>query len=136
MMIDGYTLYESSNFDTYYKVVDSYYDGNYKNDYLKAFIDTAHKYNIEVYAWQSIFYVESHNYLSSSINEEWLIKDLNRDNKVYNDYGYSSVLDPSNPEVINFLLNENEPLLKKYDFQGFQLDYIRYTGKHSGNMSR
>lgn len=127
MMIDGYTLYESSNFDTYYKVVDSYYDENYKNDYLNAFIDTAHKYNIEVYAWQSIFYVGSHNYLSSSINEEWLIKDLNGDNKVYNDYGYSYVLDPSNPEVINFLLNEYEPLLKKYDFQGFQLDYIRYT---------
>ena len=56
-----------------------------------------------------------------------LIKDLNGDNKVYNDYGYSYVLDPSNPEVINFLLNEYEPLLKKYDFQGFQLDYIRYT---------
>lgn len=92
MMIDGYTLYESSNFDTYYKVVDSYYDENYKNDYLKVFIDTAHKYNIEVYAWQSIFYVESHN-LFSLINKEWLIKDLNEDNKVYNDYNYFYVLD-------------------------------------------
>ena len=60
----------------YYKLIDIYYD-NYKNDYLKAFIDIAHKYNIDVSAWQFIFYVESHNLLSL-INEEWLIKNLKR----------------------------------------------------------
>lgn len=56
-------------------MVDIYY-GNYKNDYLKALIDIAHKYNIDVFTWQFIFYVGSHN-LFSLINEEWLIKDLN-----------------------------------------------------------
>lgn len=75
----------------YYKLIDIYYD-NYKNDYLKAFIDIAHKYNINVSAWQFIFYVGSHN-LFSLINEEWLIKNLKKDNKVYNDYSYFYVLD-------------------------------------------
>ena len=56
-------------------MVDIYY-GNYKNDYLKALIDIVHKYNIDVFTWQFIFYVGSHN-LFSLINEEWLIKDLN-----------------------------------------------------------
>ena len=72
-------------------MIDIYYD-NYKNDYLKAFIDIAHKYNIDVSAWQFIFYVESHNLLSL-INEEWLIEDLKKDIKVYNDYSYFYVLD-------------------------------------------
>lgn len=72
-------------------MIDIYYD-NYKNDYLKAFIDIAHKYNINVSTWQFIFYVESHNLLSL-INEEWLIKNLKKDIKVYNDYSYFYVLD-------------------------------------------
>ena len=39
-----------------------------------------------------MFYVGSHN-LFSLINEEWLIEDLNEDNKVYNYYSYFYVLD-------------------------------------------
>lgn len=65
-------------------MVDIYY-GNYKNHYLKALIDIANKYNIDVFVWQFIFYVGSNN-LFSLINEEWLIKDLNGYNKVYYNY--------------------------------------------------
>lgn len=100
-------------------------------DMLQAFIDSCHKRGMELHIWMPVYYVghEDTENCQMSVGykkPEWLsITDrgntmgANNPNKFY-------MLDPSNPEVKQCLLDTYRWILQKYDIDGFELDYIRY----------
>ncbi len=102
-------------------------------DLLKAYIDACHKREMELHLWMPIYYVgdsgsQNLRYSLGKKKPEWL--------SVSNTGKYSyqlrpeidglMMLDPSNEEASNYLLNTYKYILETYDVDGFQLDYIRY----------
>ena len=123
--------------DTNEEVKDGYYGPVYKNDYLLAFISEAHKRNIEVHAWVECFFVgEKSNQWKNHYKDSWHM--VNYDGSTIqgnNDEGNEAdfiFLDPANPECLNYVLSIYEELLTKYDFDGINVDYIRYP---HGNLN-
>lgn len=101
------------------KMADCNY-GEYGNDYILAIISECHKFGIEVHAWFNVLDSEMPNQESPSyIKDEWVTRDLNGSKKGH-------FLDPSNPEVVDFLKNVIKEILTKYDFDGISYDYIRF----------
>ncbi len=109
------------------------------DNWLKEFIRKAHMRGIRVSAWINVFY--SWGYGSVSSNEkhpmnfasDWYVMDKSllsitryraEELKSMRVEGY--YLAPANPGVRGYLLRIIEEILKKYDFDGIHLDYIRY----------
>lgn len=98
-------------------------------DMLQAYIDACHKRGMELHLWMPIFYVgnvESSNIRRSVGNKkpEWL--SLSSNGKTFEDTEGYCMIDPSNEEACNYLLNTYKYILENYDVDGFQLDYIRF----------
>lgn len=105
-------------------------------DMLQAYIDACHKRGMELHLWLPVYYVgdSGSSNLKYSLGKkmpEWL--SVSNTGK----YSYQVVeagvegsglmmLDPSNEEASNYLLNTYKYILETYDVDGFQLDYIRY----------
>lgn len=116
--------------DTNAEVKNGFYD-EYGKDYLKAYISEAHKLNIEVHAWVECFFVgEKSSQWKKSYKDEWHL--VNYDGSTIqgnnpegneNDFIW---LDPANPECLKYVLSIYEELLRNYDFDGINIDYIRY----------
>lgn len=97
-------------------------------DVLQAYIDACHKRGMECHLWMSIFNigtVGSSGYTRSVgyKKPEWLSKDEtgNADN-----VNHFAMLDPANEEARAYQLSFYEYLIKTYDIDCFELDYIRY----------
>lgn len=127
----------SSITDTNEEVKGCYYGPLYKNDYLLAFISEAHKRNIEVHAWVECYFVgEQSKHWKKSYKDSWHM--VNYDGSVVqgnNPEGNEKdfvFLDPANPECMQYVLSIYKELLTKYDFDGINVDYIRYP---HGNMN-
>ena len=117
--------------ETNEEVINGYYGEEYKNDYLKALISEAHKRNIEIHAWVECFFVGERS-------NQW--KDRYKDSWHMVNYDYSTIqgnndegnekdfvfLDPANPECLAYVLSIYEELISKYEFDGINVDYIRY----------
>lgn len=123
--------------DTNEEVKDGYYGDVYKKDYLKALITEAHKRNIEVHAWVECFFVgEKSSQWKKRYKDEWHM--VNYDGSTIqgnNDEGNEKDfvwLDPANPECLKYVLSIYEELLTKYDFDGINVDYVRYP---HGNLN-
>lgn len=114
-------------------------NGNYGNyeDYLSAFIDIAHKMDIEVHAWTETFFIggEVKDQVPPWIKgkEHWL-NTTYKGGHIQTGKGTEEgfiFLDPTNPEVKDFLISYYKEL-SKYKLDGIQLDYIRYP--HEDNV--
>ncbi|ACK67591.1 protein of unknown function DUF187 [Rippkaea orientalis PCC 8801] len=107
-------------------------------DPLKVAIKLAHERNMELHAWVWIFAAanQGHNqvleqpkdYLGPvlSRNLDWGITDKDGN---YFDRGIQfkkAFLDPSNPEVRQYLLAILDEIATNYEVDGIQFDYIRY----------
>lgn len=110
---------------------------NFKDfDLLQAYIDACHKRGMELHLWMPVFHVGNmgtHN-ASKSVGTkkpEWL--SVSNTGQSYQIHDNFLMLDPGNMEVQDFLLESYEYILKTYDVDGFQLDYIRYGAKSSQN---
>ena len=119
------------------EVRNCYYGETYKNDYLLAFISEAHKRNIEVHAWVECYFVgEQKRHWKTSYKDSW--KMVNYDGSTVqgnNPEGNEKdfvFLDPANPECMEYVLSIYKELLTKYDFDGINVDYIRYP---HGNLN-
>ena len=124
----GMTSYHSDFLGCCHPQVSKYTYGEYGNDYLLALITECHKVGIEVHAWfEALNVTDAYGNFNDYINPEWMVYDLNGDLS-------DSFIDPSNPEVKNFLLDIISEMLTKYDFDGISYDYIRYseTGDFDG----
>lgn len=100
-------------------------------DMLQAFIDSCHSRGMELHLWLPVYYVgheDSTNYtLSVGFKKpEWL--SITNKGKPMGESNPSKfyMLDPSNPEVKQFLSETYKWILQKYDVDGIELDYIRY----------
>ncbi|MEL4895904.1 family 10 glycosylhydrolase [Crocosphaera sp. Alani8] len=107
-------------------------------DPLKVAIKLAHERNMELHAWVWIFAAanQGHNkvleqpedYLGPvlSRNPDWGITDKKGN---YFDQGQQfkkAFLDPANPRVQNYLVSLLDEIVRNYDVDGIQFDYIRY----------
>jgi len=96
-------------------------------DVIDAFISIAHKYGLKVHSWYENYFV-GHTELKCAMLDyypQWIAhrKDgsilLDADDKFY-------FLNAAMPEVRQHLVSSCRELLDNYDFDGLQLDYIRY----------
>ncbi len=105
-------------------------------DMLQAFIDSCHKRGMELHIWLPVYYVGHEGIENEKLSvgykkPEWLsITDQGKTMGATNPSKFY-MLDPSNSEVKEFLLKTYEWILKKYDIDGFELDYIRYWERGS-----
>ncbi len=110
-------------------------------DLLQAYIDACHARGMELHLWLPIFYVGDSK--SANINRslgtkkpEWL--SVSNTGKYTHQVEAAGVegstlmmMDPSNEEACNYLLNTYKYILETYDVDGIQLDYIRYYNRTS-----
>jgi uncharacterized lipoprotein YddW (UPF0748 family) len=60
------------------------------------------------------------------MKEEWLARGINGEYGLSGKYGELMWLDPTNPEVEQYLLSQYEELIANYSLDGIELDAIRY----------
>lgn len=110
-------------------------------DILKAYIDACHKRDMELHLWMPIYYVgdsgsSNLRYSLGKKKPEWLsVSNTGKYSYQLLDRGVEGaglmMLDPSNEEASNYLLNTYKYILETYDVDGFQLDYIRYFNRNA-----
>ncbi len=123
----------------------AYYGSEYtpnkivNDQWLKNLIRQAHQHRIKVSAWINVFY--SWGYASRTTdpfhplnrNPNWYVTDvrgrtiLNYQPEELRRMGIEGYfLAPANPRVQAYIINIIKEIIKKYDFDGIHLDYIRY----------
>lgn len=97
-------------------------------DVLQAYVDACHKYGMECHLWMAIMEVgHSHGqYYSDNIaykKPEWLSLSQNGTPDNPDDF---MMIDPANDEARKYLVDFYEYIIRNYDIDCFELDYIRY----------
>ncbi|HYF75241.1 MAG TPA: family 10 glycosylhydrolase [Candidatus Nitrosocosmicus sp.] len=100
-------------------------------DILGVYLKEAHARGIEVHAWVENFLVDRP---VAEKKPEWMAISRKGDN-YYLENGVTKYyfLNPSQPEVRDFLSDLYKGLVRKYNLDGIQFDYMRYS--HSGDYS-
>ncbi len=100
-------------------------------DVMAAYIKEAHARGMEVYAWVENFLVGQN---VADKKPEWMIMSRQGDNFFMDSAGVKYYyMNPALPEVHHFLSELYKELIKKYDIDGIQFDYMRYP--ESGDYS-
>jgi uncharacterized lipoprotein YddW (UPF0748 family) len=129
--INGFTVYPT-RVGTFHQAFSKYdYGAEYGHDYLQCFLSEAHRRRLKVHAWTTVMRAgrldgDLSVCLPSPVKEEWLARGYHGEYGLDGKYGILIWLDPSNPEVIDYLLKKYQELLDNYDFDGIELDAIRY----------
>ena len=115
--------------DCYFQRIKSF---NY--DVLQAYVDACHKYDMECHLWMAIMEVghSQASYYSDCIaykKPEWL--SLSQLGTTDNDDDFM-MIDPANDEAREYLVKFYEWIIRNYDIDCFELDYIRYYTR--GNL--
>lgn len=116
----GMTTYYSNVISGQHPRMASFDYGEYGDDYILALISECHKQGIEVHAWVELVNVGLKDWaLPTHIRNDWLCID-NSDSK-------SRFLDPANEQALSYLCQVVEEMLERYDFDGINCDYVRYS---------
>lgn len=105
-------------------------------DVMEAFIRIGHKYGVQIHAWFEDFFfgVEGMGCPMAELHPEWMAR--RKDGGLLHDaYDTFYFLNPALDEVRELLLGLCREILENYDFDGFQLDYIRYPVSHGIDRS-
>lgn len=103
------------------------------HDVMNIFIDEAHRRRLKIHAWTEVFYwqvdTEEFPQLPQTnlfdLHPDWLLR--LRDGSTTEKTEYAHIFaNPAHPRVHSFLIRYYEELIKKYDLDGLNLDYIRY----------
>ncbi len=94
-------------------------------DPLKFIINEAHKRGIEVHAWWNVFKVFGRGLPSASKPEHVVLKYPSFCKKYSNEWW----IDPGIPQARDYLLTVIMEMVRKYNIDGINLDYVRYPGK-------
>lgn len=117
----GMTTYYSDVIGCQHPRMAQYNYGEYGNDYMLALISECHKLGIEVHGWVELLSASSYYGIKSpAVKDEWIYSDSTGDKS-------GRYLDPTNPEVQEFLVAIITEMVQKYDFDGISYDYIRYA---------
>ena len=115
------------------------YDATYQNpdyrgfDVLQAYIDACHARGIQLHCWVESFFIgmewEDAGGPVYKANKDWLLTDKEGNNWEDTIYGKMYFLNPARPECRDWIVNLYKILVKNYDIDGIQLDYVRYPEK-------
>lgn len=94
-------------------------------DPLKFIIEQAHKRGIEIHAWWNVFKIYGRGKPSETSPEHAILKYP----KLCKEYRNEWWMDPGIPEVRKYLLNVAMEMVRNYNIDGIQLDYIRYPNR-------
>ena len=100
-------------------------------DVIESYIRNGKKYGMQVHAWfeDYFFGFKGAPCAVANAHPEWMAK--RKDGGLFHDaYDSFYFLNPVLDEVKEFLLSCCKDILDNYDFDGFQLDYIRYPLIH------
>jgi len=135
----GYTVYPS-------KVAPQQNPLTRNWDPLKSAVKLAHDRGMELHAWVWVFAAgnQRHNKLLGvnpnypgpvlAANPDWAGYD--RRGKMIPQGQNKPFFDPANPQLRQYLLNQYEEIVTRYDVDGLHLDYIRYPFQdHQRNRS-
>lgn len=122
---NGYSIYPTNNEIMEHNPI---YDGF---DVLQAYITEAHARGIKLYAWVEDFLAGQN---VAQKKPEWMIESRQGDRYFKDSLGTKYYyLNPALPEVRDFISGMYKELVKKYDIDGIQFDYMRYP--ESGDYS-
>lgn len=96
-------------------------------DVIESFIRICKAKGIKIHCWFEDFFfgVDGHGCPMADIHPEWMA--YRKDGGILHDaYDTFYFLNPALPEVQELLLSLCKEILDNYDFDGLQLDYIRY----------
>ena len=100
-------------------------------DVMEAYIKEAHARGMELHAWVEDFLVGQN---VAEEKPEWMVEGRQGEKFFMDSAGVKYYyINPALPEVRNFLSQLYKDLIKKYDIDGIQFDYMRYP--ESGNYS-
>ncbi|EAZ88566.1 family 10 glycosylhydrolase [Crocosphaera chwakensis] len=114
-------------------------------DPLKAAVKLAHERNMELHAWVWVFAAanQGHNkvleqpedYLGPVLSRhpDWGITDKKGNHFDRGPQFKKAFLDPANPRVQKYLLSLFDEIVRNYDVDGIQFDYIRYPFQQPQN---
>ena len=102
-------------------------------DILKIWIEEAHKRKIKINIWFEAFYLGNRPQTGTSIlavKPEWAnvnLRNIDSETIAYSTSEHNGYfLDPSNPEVQDFLTKLVKEIIETYNPDGFNFDYCRY----------
>ncbi|MDF2986419.1 MAG: glycosyl hydrolase-like 10 protein, partial [Eubacterium sp.] len=129
----GYTIFPTENKITEQNPM---YNGF---DVLSAYLSEAHKRGMEVHSWVENFFIGDSGTNNGgpvyAKKPEWLLISRKGDNfqfvDMYNIKYYFA--NPALPEARDFIMSIYSELVKKYDIDGLQLDYVRYPDGGDGS---
>ena len=115
------------------------YDATYQNpdyrgfDVLQAYIDACHSRGMQLHAWVESFFIGMQTVRGGGpvykAHKDWLLTDREGNNWEDTMYGKMYFLNPARPECREWIVGLYEILVKNYDIDGIQLDYVRYPEK-------
>lgn len=105
---------------------------DWKEDPLEVIIDESKKLGMEVHAWCWVFAVSSASKYSKIMEDhpEWIEKD--KYGNVFMEEHQIAWLSHANPEAREYIMDGILEIVKKYDVDGINLDYIRYASDEMG----
>ncbi|MDA3822459.1 MAG: family 10 glycosylhydrolase, partial [Bacteroidales bacterium] len=95
-------------------------------DPMQIMVEECKKYGMKVIPWCEMFFVGKEGSPLVKEKPEWLGKFRHGEVAAVLEPGFHYFC-PSRPEVSDFLLATLDTLLSRYDLEGVQLDYIRYS---------
>lgn len=106
---------------------------DWKEDPLKVLIEEAHQRKMEVHPWVWVFNENTKGEKGRILKKhpEWAAK--NKAGEIIS-YHNSSWLSPARREVRNYLQQRYQYLVKNYDLDGINLDYIRFPEEYRGSF--
>ena len=108
-------------------------------DVLKAYLDEGHKRGMSIHCWVENFFIGDSGTENGgpvfAKKPEWLLTSRKGENFQYVEmyrinYYFAN---PALPEVRDFIMSIYKELVKKYDIDGLQLDYVRYPDAGDGS---
>jgi len=127
---NGTVMFKSS-FEPFSFYIDG--KGGMPYDPLQFAIEEAHKRGLAIHAWINVVQVFAGSELNVMTNPEHIIQ--KKPQWIIEDNSKSYWLNPGLPEVREYISNLIQELVKNYDVDGVQLDYIRYPGKNFNDDS-
>lgn len=107
-------------------------------DVLQAYIDACHSRGMQLHCWVESFFIGLQTnrgggpVYKALKGTDWLLTDREGNPWEETMYGKMYFLNPARPDCREWIVGLYEIIVKNYDIDGIQLDYVRYPEKTAG----
>ena len=107
-------------------------------DVLQAYIDACHSRGMQLHCWVESFFIGLQTnrgggpVYKALKGTDWLLTDKEGNAWEETMYGKMYFLNPARPDCREWIVGLYEIIVKNYDIDGIQLDYVRYPEKTAG----